>query len=317
MNVGGSVGPAGTRSKLGPVIQRIHTYSWNARIAPPTAAQTLHRRDLGLRLRTECRVAERLGENGLLPARQIAHDTVSSALDDRMNLRAPLEVADAPKIYQPVSQMTKGSKICGKIAAWSSPGRASDASNARARCCWMPQSRCSPKKVSSSATLDDIAKAAGYSKGAIYKYFATKEDLFLAASDRYWRRYFDNFAEVMSSSDHIGARELEDIAERWRQLSRDRGAEHAALGIEFNLYLLRNPEARERVAAKRSEVVDQLATLHRRGYRESRRDPVDPCGDVRPHHHRHDRRRRTGQSPRRCRSVPGDLEMYVSAVKMP
>src|SRR6476620_11296330 len=109
------------------------------------------------------------------------------------------------------------------------------------------------------ATLDDIAKAAGYSKGAIYKYFATKEDLFLAASDRYWRRYCDNFAEIMSSSDHIGAHELEEIAVRWRQLSRDRGAEHAALGIEFNLYLLRNPEARERVAAKRSEVVDQLA----------------------------------------------------------
>jgi AcrR family transcriptional regulator len=109
-----------------------------------------------------------------------------------------------------------------------------------------------------SATLDDIAKAAGYSKGAIYKYFATKEELFLAASDRYWRRYFDKFAEVMSSADHIGARELEDIGERWRQLSNDRGAEHAALGIEFNLYLLRNPEARERVAAKRSEVVDEL-----------------------------------------------------------
>ena len=110
------------------------------------------------------------------------------------------------------------------------------------------------------ATLDDIAKAAGYSKGAIYKYFATKEDLFLAASDRYWRRYFDNFAEVMSSSDHIGAHgNSRRSATRWRQLSRDRGAEHAALGLEFNLYLLRNPEARERVAAKRSEVVDQLA----------------------------------------------------------
>lgn len=111
------------------------------------------------------------------------------------------------------------------------------------------------------ATLDDIAGAAGYSKGAIYKYFATKEDLFLAASDRYWRRYFDNFAEVMSSADHIGAHELEEIAARWRRLSQDRGAEHAALGIEFNLYLLRNPEARERVAAKRSEVVDQLANF--------------------------------------------------------
>jgi AcrR family transcriptional regulator len=109
------------------------------------------------------------------------------------------------------------------------------------------------------ATLDDIARAAGYSKGAIYKYFTTKEDLFLAASDRYWRRYFDNFAEVMSSSDEIGAHELEEIGDRWRQLSRDRGAEHAALGLEFSLYLLRNPDARERVAAKRTEVVEALA----------------------------------------------------------
>ncbi|ORW33553.1 TetR family transcriptional regulator [Mycobacterium paraense] len=110
-----------------------------------------------------------------------------------------------------------------------------------------------------AASLDDIASAAGYTKGAIYKHFATKEDLFLAVSDRYWRRYFDNFAEVMSTATHIGARELDQIAARWRELSRDRGTEHAALGHEFTLYLLRNPEARERVAAKRSEVVEKLA----------------------------------------------------------
>jgi AcrR family transcriptional regulator len=108
------------------------------------------------------------------------------------------------------------------------------------------------------ATLDDIAHAAGYTKGAIYKHFATKEDLFLAVSDRYWRRYFDNFAEVMSSG-RVGAQELDEIAERWRQLSHDRGAEHAALGHEFTLYLVRNPDVRERVAAKRSEVVEALA----------------------------------------------------------
>jgi len=109
-----------------------------------------------------------------------------------------------------------------------------------------------------SATLDDIARTAGYTKGAIYKHFATKEDLFLAVSDRYWRRYFDNFAEVISA-EHVGSHELDEIAARWRQLSRDRGVEHAALGHEFSLYLLRNPEARDRVAEKRSEVVEALA----------------------------------------------------------
>ncbi|MGV0807817.1 TetR/AcrR family transcriptional regulator [Mycolicibacterium setense] len=108
------------------------------------------------------------------------------------------------------------------------------------------------------ATLDDIARTAGYTKGAIYKHFTTKEDLFLAVSDRYWRRYFDNFAEVMSSAKQVGPREIDEIARRWRLLSQDRGAEHAALGHEFMLYLLRNPDARERVAAKRSEVVEAL-----------------------------------------------------------
>ena len=115
------------------------------------------------------------------------------------------------------------------------------------------------EKGFASATLDDIARTAGYTKGAIYKHFAAKEDLFLALSDRYWRRYFENFADVLSTTSEVGARERDEIAKRWRELSNDGGAEHAALGHEFTLYLLRNPEARERAAAKRSEVVEALA----------------------------------------------------------
>ena len=115
------------------------------------------------------------------------------------------------------------------------------------------------EKGFASATLDDIARTAGYTKGAIYKHFAAKEDLFLALSDRYWRRYFENFADVLSTTSEVGARERDEIAQRWRELSNDGGAEHAALGHEFTLYLLRNPDARERAAAKRSEVVEALA----------------------------------------------------------
>ncbi|MBW0016207.1 MAG: TetR/AcrR family transcriptional regulator [Mycobacterium sp.] len=110
-----------------------------------------------------------------------------------------------------------------------------------------------------AASLDDIAHAAGYTKGAIYKHFLAKEDLFLAVSDRYFRRYFDNFAEVMSTATQIGAQERDNIAERWRELSKDRGAQHAALGHEFTLYLLRNPRAQERVAEKRQQVAKSFA----------------------------------------------------------
>jgi AcrR family transcriptional regulator len=111
------------------------------------------------------------------------------------------------------------------------------------------------------ASLDDIAHAAGYTKGAIYKHFATKEDLFLAVSDRYWQRYFDTFSEVLSAATEVGPRVLDQVAQRWRQLNDDRGVQLAALGHEFMLYLLRNPEARERVAARRNEVVEALATF--------------------------------------------------------
>lgn len=110
-----------------------------------------------------------------------------------------------------------------------------------------------------AASLDDIAYAAGYTKGAIYKHFPTKESLFLAVSDRNWRRYFDTFAEVLSAATEVGPRELDEVARRWRHLGEDRGVEHAALGLEFALYLHRNPDARERVAPKRKELVDALA----------------------------------------------------------
>ncbi|PSR59933.1 MULTISPECIES: TetR/AcrR family transcriptional regulator [Nocardia] len=112
-----------------------------------------------------------------------------------------------------------------------------------------------------SATLDDIARTAGYTKGAIYKHFTAKEDLFLAVNERYWRRYFDTFADVIAAATEVGAHELDEIAQRWRQLSNERGAAQAALGYEFTLYLLRNPDVRERVADRRQQVAQALATF--------------------------------------------------------
>jgi AcrR family transcriptional regulator len=111
-----------------------------------------------------------------------------------------------------------------------------------------------------AASVDDIARAAGYTKGAVYGHFATKEDLFLAVNDRYWRSYFDTFTEILSAAAEVGARELDEVAEHWARLTRERGATRAALGHEFSLYLLRNPDARARVADKRAEVVEHLAS---------------------------------------------------------
>ncbi len=51
MNVGGSVGPAGTRSKLGPVIQLPHTQQLEGENHTADSGPDFHRGDLRLRLR--------------------------------------------------------------------------------------------------------------------------------------------------------------------------------------------------------------------------------------------------------------------------
>lgn len=62
-----------------------------------------------------------------------------------------------------------------------------------------------------AATLDDIAYAAGYTKGTVYPHFATKQALFRAVSDRCWRGFFDTFAQMLSAATEVGAREPDDV----------------------------------------------------------------------------------------------------------
>ncbi|WP_280464080.1 TetR/AcrR family transcriptional regulator [Nocardia carnea] len=112
-----------------------------------------------------------------------------------------------------------------------------------------------------AASLDDIAAAAGYTRGAIYVHFKAKEDLFLAVHQRYWRRFFDTFTELLAAVTEIGEAELAEIAGRWRRLAENGGTQQAALGYEFTLYLLRNPEARARVVPQQQRVHDELTAF--------------------------------------------------------
>lgn len=106
------------------------------------------------------------------------------------------------------------------------------------------------------AALEEIAEAAGYTRGAIYSQFGAKETLFLAVLDRQRQRFLDGFIEVMESFQHLDDVDVAELADRWRQLSSSQ--ERAALGYELTLFLLRNPEAREGVAAQRLETVRAL-----------------------------------------------------------
>ncbi len=108
------------------------------------------------------------------------------------------------------------------------------------------------------AALEDIAEVAGYTRGAIYSHFGAKEELFLVVIERHLQRFLDGFADVITSFDNLRDLDVAKIAQRWRELT-IAAPDAAALGLEFSLFLLRNPDARHRLAIKREETARSLA----------------------------------------------------------
>jgi AcrR family transcriptional regulator len=106
------------------------------------------------------------------------------------------------------------------------------------------------------ASLEEIAETAGYTRGAIYKHFGTKEELFFAVNERFNERFLENFVGIGSAEDL----DLAAIAKRWYDLQ-THDVRMYALGAEFNLYLLRNPDARERVVGQRRARAEMIASF--------------------------------------------------------
>jgi AcrR family transcriptional regulator len=110
------------------------------------------------------------------------------------------------------------------------------------------------------ASLEEIAETAGFTRGAIYKHFTDKEDLLFAVWDRFNDRTLREFSQLL---DEEGTQGFEDVhlgsvAAKWQELfTRDRDL--LVLGLEFNLYLARNPDVRDRVVARRREGVHRVA----------------------------------------------------------
>jgi AcrR family transcriptional regulator len=102
------------------------------------------------------------------------------------------------------------------------------------------------------ASLDEIADTAGFTRGAIYKNFADKEDLFLAVSARLYERGLQEFSELLGAGRTLKGIDVAAVAAKWRELQTG-DPDFFVLGLEFNLYLARNPAARERAVARRHE----------------------------------------------------------------
>ncbi|MEY2433058.1 MAG: hypothetical protein QOC92_2783 [Acidimicrobiaceae bacterium] len=108
------------------------------------------------------------------------------------------------------------------------------------------------------ASLEEIAEAAGYTRGAIYKHFGSKEELFLAVNKRWNESFLESFVESIDPSTPIEELDLASLAKRWHEMQYSNPHDFA-LGIEFNLFVLRHPETQERVAKQRLELAQMIA----------------------------------------------------------
>jgi AcrR family transcriptional regulator len=108
------------------------------------------------------------------------------------------------------------------------------------------------------ASLEEIAEAAGYTRGAIYKHFGTKEELFLAVNKRFNESFLAAFVESIDPETPVEDLDLASLAKQWHEMQYS-DPHDFALGLEFNLFVLRHPETQERVAKQRLDLAQMIA----------------------------------------------------------
>lgn len=113
------------------------------------------------------------------------------------------------------------------------------------------------------ASLEEIAEVAGFTRGAIYSNFGSKEDLLLAVVDRYSRMLFETFSAGLADAGSLEEKTVAG-AELWRDLIH-RDPNLTALNLEFRLRALRDESFRKRVLSLQREHVGRIADLIRSG----------------------------------------------------
>jgi AcrR family transcriptional regulator len=110
------------------------------------------------------------------------------------------------------------------------------------------------------ASIDAIAAAAGFTKGAVYSNFKNKEDLFIALVEQRVQRQVDLVQEAMARADYSDA----DLHDQWVPLTTSMlwgDREWTLLSLEFALYAARNPSAARKLTALNRQSSELLIPL--------------------------------------------------------
>jgi AcrR family transcriptional regulator len=111
------------------------------------------------------------------------------------------------------------------------------------------------------ASLDEVAAAAGFTKGAVYSNFKNKDDLFLALIEAAYSREMAALHETIAGSEIPPEARLGDFVGLVRNQVEQMPDNWGALYLEFSLYAMRNPVARARLNELEANDIRNVAEL--------------------------------------------------------
>ncbi|OJZ73514.1 TetR family transcriptional regulator [Mycobacterium paraffinicum] len=106
------------------------------------------------------------------------------------------------------------------------------------------------------ATIDAIGQAAGFTKGAVYSNFESKDELFLALLDREFELRSEQIAIALDRSDGDTAAAAREVSRSVLDSVRDH-SDYYVLLVEYWLRAQRDPQLRERLIERRRAAADQ------------------------------------------------------------
>ena len=112
-----------------------------------------------------------------------------------------------------------------------------------------------------AARLEDIASLAGYTRGAFYANFKSKEDIFFALLEHWVSRRLSEVESLLAQRESP-AKRLRALREHYAHITQDRRL--ALLSLEFKLFAIRHPEAHARLRARQRRIRHSGASLLQR-----------------------------------------------------
>jgi AcrR family transcriptional regulator len=134
------------------------------------------------------------------------------------------------------------------------------------------------RKGITEASVDDVARDAGYTKGAFYSNFKSKEEMFLVMLDERFAAELERI-EAHLPGEGEPAEEVRDSAEDLIRFVRS-DPEWPRLYFEFVVYAARNPEFREELTTRRRAMRERVAEVIRNWAADFTHQPPFPYDDL-------------------------------------